>query len=82
MYKGLNNNYYIISNYSIRTDNLIDDLGNFPQWNTDFFQKDSRLIDSFSRHSHIVDFDALRLGRKVIDDKIIHTNKKHLFFIL
>lgn len=59
---------YIISNYSIRTDNLIDDVGNFPLWNTDFFQKDSRLIDSFSRHSHIVDFDSLRLGRKIIED--------------
>lgn len=58
----------IISNYSIRTDNLIDDLGNFPLWNTDFFRKDSRLIDSYSRHSHIVDFDALRLGKKVIEN--------------
>lgn len=58
----------IISNYSIRTDNLLEDLGNFPMWNTDFFQKDSRLIDSYSRHSHIVDFDALRLGRKVIEN--------------
>ncbi len=58
----------IISNYSIRTDNLMEDLGNFPMWNTDFFKKDSRLIDSFSRHSHIVDFDALRLGQKLIKD--------------
>ena len=29
---------YIISNYSVRTDRLIPDLGNFPLWNTDFFQ--------------------------------------------
>ena len=56
----------IISNYSIRTDNLLEDLGNFPLWNTDFFDKDSRLIDSFSRHSHIIDFDSLRLGKKMI----------------
>lgn len=58
----------IISNYSIRTDNLMDDIGNFPLWNSDFFERDSRLIDSYSRHSHIIDFDALRLGRKVIED--------------
>ena len=47
----------IISNYSIRSDNLISDLGNFPLWNTDFFKRDSRLTDSFSRHSHIIDYD-------------------------
>lgn len=58
----------IISNYSVRTDSLISDVGNFPLWNTDFFRRDSRLIDSFSRHSHIIDFDALRLGRKMVED--------------
>lgn len=59
---------YIISNYSIRSDKLISDLGNFPLWNTDFFQRDSRLIDSYSRHSHILDFDMLRLGKKMLED--------------
>lgn len=58
----------IISNYSVRTDSLISDIGNFPLWNTDFFKRDSRLIDSFSRHSHIIDFDALRLGRKMVEN--------------
>lgn len=58
----------IISNYSVRTDTLISDIGNFPLWNTDFFERDSRLIDSFSRHAHIIDFDALRLGKKVIEN--------------
>lgn len=58
----------LISNYSIRTDNIKQDLGNFPLWNTDFFKRDSRLLDSFSRHSHIIDFDMLRLGKKVIKD--------------
>jgi len=58
----------MVSNYSIREDNLISDLGNFPIWNTDFFKRDSRLIDSFSRHSHILDFDALRLGKKVLEN--------------
>lgn len=59
---------YIISNYSIRTDNIMSDLGNFPIWDSDFFERDSRLMDSYSRHSHILDFDMLRLGRKVIED--------------
>lgn len=58
----------IISNYSVRTDSLISDMGNFPLWNTDFFKRDSRLIDSYSRHSHIIDFDALRLGRKMVEN--------------
>lgn len=53
----------MISNYAIRTDNVLDDIGNFPLWNTDLFQKDSRYIDSYSRHSHILDFDSLRLGK-------------------
>lgn len=53
----------IISNYSIRSDTLISDVGNFPLWNADFFKRDSRLLDSFSRHSHILDFDMLRLGK-------------------
>ena len=59
---------YIQSNYSIRTGNVISDLGNFPMWDTDFFERDSRLLESYSRHSHILDFDMLRLGRKVIEN--------------
>lgn len=58
----------IVSNYSIRTDCLLSDLGNFPLWNGDFFRRDSRLIDSYSRHAHILDFDFLRLGKTVIEN--------------
>ncbi len=58
----------IISNYAIRTDILMQDEGNFPLWNTDFFRRDARLLDSFSRHSHILDFDVLRIGKKVIEN--------------
>lgn len=58
----------IISNYSIRSDMLLSDLGNFPLWNGDFFKRDSRLIDSYSRHAHILDFDILRLGKTVVAD--------------
>lgn len=58
----------LISNYSIRSDNLMSDVGNFPLWNTDFFKRDSRLIDSYSRHAHILDFDMLRLGKQMLKD--------------
>lgn len=58
----------IISNYSIRTDNILADNGNFPMWDTDFFERNSKDIDLISRHSHIVDFDALRLGRKLVEN--------------
>ena len=57
----------LISNYSIRVDGVLSDLGNFPLWSADFFKSDSRLIDSYSRHAHIIDFDSLRLGRKVVE---------------
>lgn len=58
----------IIGNLSTRTDNVIDDIGNFPIWNTDFFKRDARLIDAFSRHSHILDFDMLRLGKRLVEE--------------
>lgn len=58
----------LIANYSVRVDGLLSDLGNFPLWNADFFRRDSRLMDSYSRHAHILDFDGLRLGRKVIEN--------------
>lgn len=44
----------LISNYSVRVDNVLADLGNFPLWNTDFFKRDSRLTDSYSRHAHML----------------------------
>lgn len=58
----------LLSNYSVRTDMLFADLGNFPLWNGDFFKRDSRLMDSYSRHAHILDFDMLRLGKQMLDD--------------
>ena len=55
----------IVANYSIRTDNQMLDNGNFPLWLTDFFPKHRRLE---SRHAHILDFDMLRLGKKVLEN--------------
>ena len=50
----------IMSNYSVRTDNALMDSGNFPLWLMDFFSGERD-----SRHAHILDFDVLRLGKKV-----------------
>ena len=55
----------IVANYSIRTDNRMLDNGNFPLWLTDFFPKHRR---ESSRHAHILDFDVLRLGKKVLEN--------------
>ena len=55
----------IVANYSIRTDNTLLDNGNFPLWLTDFFPKNRR---TESRHAHILDFDVLRLGKKVLEN--------------
>ncbi len=62
------NSSFVLANYSIRTDECLADSGNFPLWDNDFFERDSRTIDYISKHSHILDFDALRLGKKVIDN--------------
>ncbi len=58
----------LITNYAIRTDNVIASVGNFPMWNTSFF-KDSKKIDACSRHSHIIDYDTLRLGRRIVAER-------------
>jgi len=58
----------LVANYGIREDNILQDLGNFPLWHSDFFQTDKEYINAYSRHSHILDFDMLRLGKKVVAD--------------
>ena len=55
----------LFSNYSIRVDSIIEDLGNFPTRNNDFFSREPKLIEAHAKHSHIIDFDMLRLGRKL-----------------
>ena len=58
----------ILANYSIRVDDILHDAGNFPRWDTDFFRRDSRLMESYSRHAHILDFDMMRLGKRMVED--------------
>ncbi len=60
----------IISNYSVRTDNVKMDEGNFPLWNTDLFEKEPALVQAYSRHSHILDQDTLRLTKTLIADNM------------
>ena len=55
----------IVANYSVRTDNSLINGGNFPVWITDFFPGTFR---QRNRHSKILDYDILRLGKKVIED--------------
>ena len=59
---------YIIANYSIRVDDIKEDIGNFPLYNTDFFKRDPRLMDAYSRQCHILDYDMLRLGKRMLED--------------
>lgn len=60
----------IVSNYSIRSDNILNDIGNFPMWDTDFFKRNPEYMEAQSRHAHIIDFDSLRLGKKMIENNI------------
>ena len=54
----------IVANYSIRTDNRLLSEENFPMWALDFFMDGQKQ----SRHSHILDFDVLRLGKKIMEN--------------
>jgi hypothetical protein len=42
-------------------------MGNMPFWNLDFFNRDSKEIDVNSRYAHVLDFDMLRPGKKLIE---------------
>lgn len=56
----------IFSNYSIRLDSILSYLGNMPSRDNDFFNRDPALQEAYSHHAHIIDFDMLRLGKKII----------------
>ena len=55
----------IFANYSIRIDSLIDDVGNMPLRNNDFFDRDPELMNALSRQCHIINYDMLRLGKRM-----------------
>ena len=58
----------LISNFSVRTDSIIEDLGNLPLRDNDFYNRNSKFIYEFSRYAKIIDYNALRLGRKIGED--------------
>ena len=58
----------LFSNYSIRTDSLLMNIGNLPLRDNDFFHRDPALQDMYSQHSHILDYDIIRLGKKFIEN--------------
>lgn len=58
----------LFSNYSIRVDSILRDLGNMPYRDNDFFHRDPRYQEAYSHHAHIIDVDMIRLGRKIIKD--------------
>ena len=58
----------LVSAYSIREDFIIYDRGNFPIVDTDFFSRDPATMDEDSSFAHVIDYDMLRLGKKMIED--------------
>ena len=54
----------LVSNYSIREEDVIRDMGNFPMRTYSFFMP----APEYTRFAHILDFDVLRLGKKVIEN--------------
>ncbi len=55
----------LMANYSVRDDEMLCDAGNFPTWYADFFPATT---EDGGRHAHILDFDVLRLGKKVMEN--------------
>ena len=52
----------LVSNYSIREEDILYDSGNFPMRAYSFFMP----APEYTRFAHILDFDVLRLGKKVV----------------
>ena len=57
-----------LANYSMREDFVRYDIGHLPMWDTDLFHRDPRRQHLESRYCHILDFDMLRLGVKMVKD--------------
>ena len=54
------------ANYSIRTDSILVDLGNMLYRDNDFLNRDPQMQEAYSKHAHILDFDMMRLGKKMM----------------
>ena len=53
----------ILSNYSIRSDAVLNDEGNHPCWDDDFFERTPEESMANQEYSHIFDWDTMRTGK-------------------
>lgn len=60
----------LVSNYSVRVDDVLCSEGNFPLWDSELFRNSPRVSELRSRRSHILDYDILRIGRQIVDDNV------------
>lgn len=58
----------LIANLSIRIDDVLNDIGNFPLWDNDFFRHDGEFMKNNSHYAHILDQEALRLGKHLVNN--------------
>ena len=58
----------LVSNYSIRVDNVLEHAGNFPLWNSELFHRTPEMVQAVSRHAHRLDYDVLRIGKTMIEN--------------
>ena len=56
----------LLSNYSVRTESILEDEGNFPLWDHELFR--TAPGERPSEYAHIIDFDLFRLGRSVVEN--------------
>lgn len=56
----------ICGNYSIREDGIMDDIGNMPMWDYDYFSRSPLTEQQYSYYANILDFDVLRKGKHVV----------------
>lgn len=56
----------MLANFGVRLDDIKKDLGHFPIWNSDLLNRNPELMSAYSRHCKILDFNALRIGMKMV----------------
>ena len=61
------NSSLVFSNYSVREDFVCNE-GYFPIWSFNFFDRSSEASQMYSKYAHILNFDMLRLGKKMIEE--------------
>lgn len=59
------NTSLIISNYAVRDDVVFDESSPFPIFDHNIFKRDPRMAHLQSKYSHILDWDFVRLGKRM-----------------